>query len=74
MTKVLATCESCGDVELTTAGITVHTWTADGPGYYAFRCPRCELDNVNAVEPDTVDLLLAGGATIETWQRRPSTR
>ena len=41
MATVRATCPTCGDVELTTAGMQVLVCTSHGATAYAFQCLLC---------------------------------
>ena len=70
MNTILASCSSCGDIELMSDDITIHTWAIDGPGDYTFRCADCGLNNVVAADARTLDLLIAAGAQHEIWQPR----
>lgn len=67
MATIRASCERCGDVELTTADVTVRVCTDDEQGSYAFQCPGCALVVVKPAEPRTVDLLVASGVAYATW-------
>ena len=68
MNAILASCSSCGDVELASDDVTVHTHSIDGPGDYVFRCPDCGRSNVVEAHARTVDLLIATGARHEVCQ------
>lgn len=67
MATIRASCEHCGDVELTTADVEVRVCTHDNQGSYSFRCPSCDLLVVKAAESRTVDLLVASGVSYATW-------
>ncbi len=67
MATIRASCERCGDVELTTSDVTVRVCTDDEQGSYAFECPGCALVVVKPAEPRTVDLLVASGVAYSTW-------
>lgn len=67
MATIRASCDDCGDVELTTADVTVRVCTDDEQGSYSFRCPSCSLVVVKPAEPRTVDLLVASGVAYATW-------
>ena len=43
MATIRASCPDCGDVELTTADMTVRVCSEDQRGTYAFRCPACTM-------------------------------
>lgn len=68
MPTIRATCGDCGDVELTTADVTVRVCLEDNSGSYLFRCPTCQMTVVKPAEPRIVDLLVASGVELSTWQ------
>jgi hypothetical protein len=65
MATIRATCNDCGDVELTTADVHVRVNAVDHQGTYAFTCPRCATLVVKPAESRTIDLLLASGVAYE---------
>ena len=67
MATIRASCETCGDVELTTADVKVRVCINDNRGEYSFRCPDCAMTVVKAAEPRTIDLLVASGVSMDTW-------
>lgn len=67
MATIRASCEFCGDVELTTADVHVRVCTLDSQGTYSFRCPTCDMTVVKPAEARTVDLLVASGVSYSTW-------
>ena len=67
MATIRASCEDCGDVELTTADVRVRVCINDNRGEYSFRCPTCEMTVVKPAEPRTIDLLVASGVAMDTW-------
>jgi hypothetical protein len=67
MATIRASCESCGDVELTTDDVHVRVCTLDNQGTYSFRCPACDMTVVKPAEARTVDLLVASGVSYSTW-------
>ncbi len=67
MSMIRATCNDCGDVELTTADVTVRVCTHDESGTYHFRCPSCRMTVVKSAEARVVDLLVASGVTVSRW-------
>ena len=66
MATIRASCEFCGDVELTTADVHVRVCTLDSQGTYSFRCPTCDMTVVKPAEARTVDLLVASGVSYST--------
>jgi hypothetical protein len=67
MATIRASCEQCGDVELTTDDVQVRVCTLDNQGTYSFRCPDCAMTVVKPAETRTVDLLVASGVAYSTW-------
>jgi len=67
MATIRASCETCGDVELTTADVRVRVCINDNRGEYSFRCPVCGMTVVKGAEPRTIDLLVASGVSMDTW-------
>lgn len=67
MAMIRATCGDCGDVELTTADVTVRVCSHDDSGTYHFRCPACRMTVVKSAEARVVDLLVASGVTVSRW-------
>jgi hypothetical protein len=67
MATIRASCEHCGDVELTTADVAVRVCAEDNQGSYSFQCPECGVIVVKPAEPRTVDLLVASGVSYATW-------
>ena len=68
MPTIRATCTDCGDVELTTSDVRVRVCIEDNSGSYLFRCPTCNMAVVKPAEPRIVDLLVASGVELSTWQ------
>lgn len=66
-TRIRASCAECGDVELRVDDVQVRICTDDNAGSYVFRCPRCDMAVVKDAEPRVVDLLLASGVEMTTW-------
>lgn len=66
-TRIRANCEDCGDVELTVGDVEVSVCTTDNSGTYRFNCPLCDNDVIKAAEPRVVDLLVASGVRLSTW-------
>lgn len=67
MATIRASCETCGDVELTTADVRVRVCINDNRGEYSFRCSQCAMTVVKPAEPRTIDLLVASGVAMDTW-------
>ena len=67
MATIRASCPDCGDVELTTADVTVRVCLDDDRGEYRFTCPVCSMVIVKPAEHRTIDLLVASGVHMDTW-------
>ncbi len=67
MATIRASCAECGDVELTTRDVRVRVCTHDNRGTYSFRCPRCRMVVVKPAEHRTIELLVASGVEMSTW-------
>lgn len=67
MATIRASCGDCGDVELTSADVTVRVCSADSAGSYSFACPACGRIVVKAAEPRIVELLVTSGVRLVTW-------
>jgi len=67
MATIRASCEKCGDVQLTTADVTVRMCVSNDEGEYRFECPDCADLVVRQAEQRTIDLLLAAGVEFITW-------
>ncbi len=67
MATIRASCENCGDVQLTTSDVTVRMCVSTDEGEYRFECPACEDLVVRHAEQRTIDLLLAAGVEFVTW-------
>ncbi len=67
MATIRASCANCGDVQLTTADVTVRMCVSTDEGEYRFECPLCDDLVVRHAEQRTIDLLLAAGVEFVTW-------
>lgn len=67
MATIRASCPDCGDVELTTSDVRVRVCSHDNRGDYSFRCPGCAMVVVKPAESRTIDLLVASGVEMDTW-------
>lgn len=65
--NIRASCETCGDVPLSTGDVTVLVCAETGRGEYLFRCPRCRMATVKRAEPRTIEMLVAAGCHKRTW-------
>ena len=67
MATVRASCPTCGDVELTTREVQVQVCVATDQGTYSFVCPSCRLIVNKPAERRVVDLLVAAGVRLVSW-------
>ena len=67
MARVRATCEDCGDVELTITDVVVRICREDAEGTYLFGCPTCGRRHEKVASKRTLDLLVASGASVVFW-------
>jgi predicted RNA-binding Zn-ribbon protein involved in translation (DUF1610 family) len=68
MTTIKASCPTCGEVELTSADITLMVCSYAPLSYYAFDCPNC-LDEVRKPADDhVISLLMSGGVDATVWE------
>ena len=65
MTTIRTTCESCGDVELTTSDISLELIGAGDEGTYRFACPSCLTVQRRPASTRVVNILLATGVSYE---------
>lgn len=66
-TVIKASCQDCGDVELQVNDLRVRVCTEVETGSYVFRCPTCQMSVVKPAEPRIVDMLVASGVELVTW-------
>ncbi|NLD78549.1 MAG: hypothetical protein GX643_18015 [Acidimicrobiales bacterium] len=67
MATIRASCDRCGDIEMTSRDLTVRVCRNDGSGTYCFSCPRCHERGVRSAEPRVVELLVTSGVRLVTW-------
>lgn len=67
MATIRASCSDCGDVELTSADVTVRVCSANSAGSYSFTCPGCSRIVAKPAEPRVVELLVTSGVRLVTW-------
>lgn len=67
-TLVHATCVDCGDIQVTTAEVTVRVCIAPRhPAAYVLRCPRCAGIVTRPVPVRVANLLVCYGAAFQLW-------
>ncbi len=65
MTTIRTTCETCGDVELTTSDISLELAGSGDEGTYRFVCPLCTTVQRRPASKRVVSILLATGVAYE---------
>lgn len=66
-TRIRASCDQCGDVELQVDDVVVRVCIDHDAGSYMFRCPGCDTSTVKDAEPRVVELLVAAGVEVIAW-------
>jgi hypothetical protein len=67
MARVRATCDHCGDTELSIDAVSVRICREDHDGTYTFVCPDCERVHEKEASRRTLHLLVASGASVTFW-------
>lgn len=67
MARVRATCNRCGDKEMSIDDVGVRICREDHDGVYTFTCPECGLPHHKEASRRTLDLLVASGAEVVFW-------
>lgn len=67
MTKIKASCPSCGDVDLTPPQVRLVVCTVSDWSYYTFRCTSCSDEVRKPANAEVVRLLTVGGVVAEPW-------
>jgi hypothetical protein len=67
MATIRASCETCGDVELTTKDVSVQVCADNNQGSYSFLCPVCLLAVSKQAEQRIIDLLVSSGVRMSLW-------
>lgn len=68
MTTIKASCPVCGEVDLTSADITLLVCNHRPMSYYAFTCPQCREDIRKPANDHIVSLLMSGGVRAQVWE------
>ncbi len=66
-TVIKASCQDCGEVELTVADLEVRVCTEGEHGTYVFRCPTCLMSVAKDAEPRVLEMLVASGVSLVQW-------
>lgn len=68
MTTIKASCPGCGEVELTSADISLRVCTSATLSYYAFVCPGCRGEIRKPADDHIIQLLMSGGVKAQVWE------
>ena len=68
VTTIKASCPTCGEVELTSADITLRVCNHAPLSYYSFECPTCEDEIRKPADDHIVSLLMSGGVKAQVWE------
>ena len=68
MTTIKASCHACGEVELTSADVTLMVCSYAPQSYYTFCCTRCGDEVRKPADDHVVSLLLSGGVEAVVWE------
>ncbi len=71
MTTIKASCPACGEVELTSADVTLMVCNYAPQSYYTFVCPKCTDTVRKPADDHVVSLLMSGGVRAEVWELPP---
>ena len=67
VTTIKASCHTCGEVELTSADITLRVCNHAPLSYYSFACPTCDDEVRKPADDHIVSLLVSGGVPPTVW-------
>jgi hypothetical protein len=68
MTTIKASCPACGEVELTSADVTLMVCNQATLSYYTFGCPKCTDDVRKPADDHVISLLMSGGVRAVVWE------
>jgi hypothetical protein len=68
VTTIKASCPTCGEVELTSADITLRVCNHAPLSYYSFVCPTCNDEVRKPADDHIVSLLMSGGVRAQVWE------
>jgi hypothetical protein len=68
VTTIKASCPTCGEVELTSADITLMVCSHAPLSYYAFTCPGCVDEVRKPADDHVISLLMSGGVKATVWE------
>lgn len=64
---VRATCDECGDIQLTAEDVVVRVCLDDQRASYVFSCPLCQVPVARPLEHHLVELLASSGSPVSLW-------
>lgn len=67
MSRIKASCQDCGDIEVTSSELQVLTCLDTGDSTYSFLCPSCRLIVNKPAEQRVVELLVSAGVRVVNW-------
>jgi hypothetical protein len=67
MSRIKASCQDCGDIEVTSSELQVLTCLGTGDSTYSFLCPSCRLIVNKPAEQRVVELLVSAGVRVVNW-------
>ena len=68
MTTIKASCPGCGEVELTSADVTLMVCNQATLSYYSFGCPACQDEIRKPADDHVISLLMSGGVRAVVWE------
>lgn len=68
MTTIKATCNRCGEVELTPDDVELRVCTYAPASYYVFDCPVCGGSVQKPADDRVIQLLISGGVRAIVWE------
>lgn len=70
MTRIRATCPSCGEVELRPDEVVLRRAAVPSEHTYRFDCPGCATQVVKPADEHVAELLVTGGVPVEEVRHR----
>ncbi len=67
MAVVRATCDECGDIQLTAEDVVVRLCLDDQRASYVFQCPECRSPVARPLESRLVEVLASSGSPVSLW-------
>lgn len=67
MARVRASCQRCGDVELTSREVQVDVCSTTSASSYSFQCPKCGIRVSRVTTDKVVGVLTGAGVQVRHW-------